>query len=149
MQRTTTCTASTPQNSCYAAATLSLHCNTAATQQHCQTELRGCCAPGLHCCYTAARELPSGGAALGSALHRGCAGPGLGDDVGVVTAHEVALSNLSLLLLQHCVQVLVACRTISCLSTGEVQAMHMGGVDSNKLCTGACHLQDKQLPEHR
>ena len=35
----------------------------------------------------------------------------LRDDVGVVTAHEVALSNLGLLLLQHCIQVLVPCTT--------------------------------------
>jgi len=45
----------------------------------------------------------------------------LRDDVGVVTAHEVALSNLGLLLLQHCVQVLVPCTSHNTLSA--IQAL--------------------------
>ncbi len=55
------------------------------------------------------QKLPFGCTALGSALNRGGPGAGLREDIGVVTAHEVALSNLSLLLLQHCVQVLITC----------------------------------------
>ena len=64
------------------------------------------------------RGLPLSSATLRSALHRGGADPGLRDDVGVITAHQVALSNLSLLLLQHCVQVLITCTTMCHLSTG-------------------------------
>lgn len=50
---------------------------------------------------------PSGCTPLGAALCPPC--PGLGHDIGVVTPHEVTLSNLGLLLLQHRVQVLVSC----------------------------------------
>ena len=46
---------------------------------------------------------PSGCTPLRAAL-RGWGAPlGLGDDIGVVTPHEMALGNLRLLLLQHCV----------------------------------------------
>jgi len=42
-------------------------------------------------------------------FHSSSASSSLRNDVGVVTAHEIALSDLGLLLLQHCVQVLVPC----------------------------------------
>ena len=56
-------------------------------------------------------DLPLGCTTLWSPFHSTSASISLRDDVSVVTAHEVALSNLGLLLLQHCVQVLVPCTT--------------------------------------
>jgi len=65
-------------------------------------------------------DLPFGCTTLGSPFRSTSAGS-LRDDIGVVTAHEVALSNLGLLLLQHCVQVLVPCTSHNTLSA--IQAL--------------------------
>lgn len=54
-------------------------------------------------------DSPLGCTTLWSPFHSSSASSSLRNDVGVVTAHEIALSDLGLLLLQHCVQVLVPC----------------------------------------